>query len=72
MEKKSIIQWLYAAKEMGFDWADSAISQCNPNSANNIERLLSEALLAAFDWGESIEHYSYWSSKFQFLKSKGL
>ena len=58
---KTILQWLEEAKEQGYDWADAAIRNYDPNFVTIKEtNSLIDALGNAFAWGGSPEKYEYW------------
>ena len=58
---KPILEWLNEAKEQGYDWADAAIRNYDPNFVTIKEtNSLIEALGNAFSWGSSPEKYEYW------------
>lgn len=58
---KTILEWLEEAKQQGYDWADAAIRNYDPNFVTIKEmNSLIEALGNAFSWGSSPEKYEYW------------
>ena len=65
---KTILEWLEEAKQQGYDWADAAIRNYNPNYAIIKEtKTLSAALIKAFSWGKSPEDYPYWDRVYEIL-----
>ena len=58
---KPILEWLEEAKQQGYDWADAAIRNYNPNySIIKETKTLSAALNYAFSWRKSPEDSPYW------------
>lgn len=67
---KTILEWLEEAKQQGYDWADAAIRNYNPNYAIIKEtKTLSAALIKAFSWRKSPEDYPYWNRVYESLKA---
>lgn len=63
MEKKTILEWLEEAKQQGYDWADAAIRNYDPNFLlkypSDVDSL-SDTLIFAFSWDKSPEGRDYW------------
>ena len=58
---KPILEWLNEAKEQGYDWADAAIKNYDPNFTTIKEReSLKEALRGAFPWASTPETIEFW------------
>ena len=58
---KTILEWLNEAKEQGYEWADAAIRNYNPDFTTVKERKsLRDALAGAFAWDKSPEEHNYW------------
>jgi len=58
---KPILEWLNEAKQQGYEWADAAIRNYDPNFVTIKEtNSLIDALGNAFAWGGSPEKYEYW------------
>ena len=58
---KPILEWFEEAKQQGYDWADAAIRNYNPNYAIIKEtKTLSAALTRAFSWRKSPEGSEFW------------
>lgn len=60
---KSIKKWLEEAKQQGYDWADAAIRNYNPefSGLNNVKSL-TDAIFFAFHWPNSPEGDAFWKS----------
>ena len=58
---KTILEWLNEAKQQGYEWADAAIRNYDPNFVPiNEANSLIHAIGNAFSWGSSPEKYEYW------------
>lgn len=58
---KTILEWLEEAKQHGYDWADAAIRNYDPNfSKDATARSLEDAINSAFVWEESPQGSGYW------------
>ena len=66
---RTIEQWLEKAKEDGYEWADAAIRNYDPNYFKKKNVLsLSDALLHAFNWDAVPEKNGYWESVFDSIE----
>ena len=66
---RTILEWLYEAKEQGYEWADAAIRNYDPNFFKKKNVLsLSDALLHAFNWDAVPEKNGYWESVFDSIE----
>lgn len=62
---RTILEWLNEAKQQGYEWADAAIRNYNPDFFRKENVLsLSDALLHAFNWKSTPEKDTYWESVF--------
>lgn len=62
---RTILEWLNEAKQQGYEWADAAIRNYNPDFFGKENVLsLSDALLHAFNWEATPEKDTYWDSVF--------
>ena len=58
---KTILEWLEEAKEQGYEWADAAIRNYNPDFTTIKEsENLTRAVSNAFFWRDSPEGHAYW------------
>ena len=58
---KTVLEWLNEAKEQGYEWADAAIRNYNPDFTTIKEREnLTRAVGNAFSWQDSPEGHAYW------------
>lgn len=60
-EKKTGIAWLEQAKEYGYEWADSALSQAD-DDAKDVWDNLYEAVQMFATWDKTKEGYTFWSN----------
>lgn len=60
---KTILKWLEEAKQQGYDWADAAIRNYDPefSGLNNVKSL-TDAIFFAFHWPNSPEGDAFWKS----------
>lgn len=66
---KTILEWLNEAKQQGYEWADAAIRNYNPDFFRKGNVLsLSDALLHAFNWDVAPEKDGYWESVFDSIE----
>ena len=66
---KNILEWLEWAKEQGYEWADAAIRNYDPNFVPIKEaNSLIDAIGNAFSWGNSPEKYEYWEGVCESLR----
>ena len=67
---KTILEWLNEAKQQGYEWADAAIRNYNPDFFRKENVLsLSDALLHAFNWEETPEKDTYWDHVFDSIET---
>ena len=67
---KTILEWLEWAKEQGYEWADAAIRNYDPEFTNRKEReSLKEALYGAFYWERSPENKEFWHGVSESLRA---
>ena len=59
---KTITRWLNEAKEQGYEWADAAIKNYDPEFSRDASAVnLADAICGAFYWIESPEGDEYWA-----------
>lgn len=62
--EKTTMEWLYWAKEQGFEWADAAIENAKTQRGEDYigikHRSLRQSLCAAFSWRYTPERYGHW------------
>lgn len=69
-EKMPVIDWLMWAKEIGFEWADSAIEQ--KADSVGLWASLSAAIDAAFWYDDTKEGFDFWDTIEKSLKAHDL
>jgi hypothetical protein len=69
-EEIPVIEWLKWAKEIGFEWADSAIEQ--KADSDGLYESLSATIGAAFWYDETKEGFDFWDKIEKGLKWHGL
>lgn len=69
MKQKTILEWLQLAKELGYDWADAAIANCDKYKRESTRMNMSNALTNAFDWTLSKEGFVFWDNIFDSLQN---
>jgi len=62
--EKTTMEWLYWAKEQGFEWADAAIENAKREVGEHYKGgfwpSLDDALCVAFIWGNSPQGHEHW------------
>ena len=67
---RTILEWLNEAKQQGYEWADAAIRNYNPDFFRKENVLsLSDALLHAFNWEATPEKDTYWDHVFDSIET---